>query len=182
MILLKINWNYQTASMEEIHTNSNQFIASQMDEEILHETRSEEVQEIIGTMPHWIIRCGIGILTSIVLAVFLGCAFVKLPEYVGARVSIMPSIKPTPVSVKASGIIQNLLVNDGGKVNKGQVLAIIDNNSHYTDVLKIKEIAIKIDTTYDLEAALLDVHLETRLHIGELQRIRPTNYILRSCL
>ncbi|NSL90933.1 hypothetical protein [Chitinophaga solisilvae] len=54
----------------------------------LEETRSEEVQEIMGRMPPWIIRSGITLIGVLFLCAFAGAWFFRYPDSVPAEVLI----------------------------------------------------------------------------------------------
>ena len=57
------------------------------------ELRSEEVQEIMGTVPSWIIRWGITVLFGVVLSLFVGSYFFRLPEVVEAEMTLAVGIR-----------------------------------------------------------------------------------------
>ena len=44
------------------------------------ELRSEEVQEVMGEIPSWIIRWGITLLTAVVLTLVIGSCFFRYPD------------------------------------------------------------------------------------------------------
>lgn len=46
------------------------------------ELRSEEVQEILGEVPAWILRRGITLTAIIVVVILLGSAFFKYPDVI----------------------------------------------------------------------------------------------------
>ncbi|PSL48030.1 hypothetical protein CLV51_102890 [Chitinophaga niastensis] len=56
----------------------------------LEEVRSEEVQEIMGKMPPWIVRSGITLIGILVLCAFGSAWFFRYPEVVPANVVITP--------------------------------------------------------------------------------------------
>ena len=49
---------------------------------------SVPVQEIMGTMPSWITRWGITIIFMVLLSIFMGCIFIKVPETIPAKVTV----------------------------------------------------------------------------------------------
>ena len=53
-----------------------------LDRKNLPELRSEEVQEVLGWVPPWILRSGITVLFFIVIVLFLGSWFYKYPDII----------------------------------------------------------------------------------------------------
>jgi hypothetical protein len=48
---------------------------------------SEEVQEIMGRQPSWILRWGITVIFGLAAAIILGCYFIKYPQTVSADIT-----------------------------------------------------------------------------------------------
>ena len=57
------------------------------------ELRSEEVQEILGEVPAWILRRGITLTAIIVVVILLGSAFLKYPDVITSSV-VLTSTNP----------------------------------------------------------------------------------------
>lgn len=99
------------------------------------ELRSEEVQEILGTPPGWLVRRG----TFIVFVGFglmLAAAwFVRYPDVVTANVEITTKTPPVEVVARTDGRIARLLVGDTALVKPNQHLAVLQNTANYFDVV-----------------------------------------------
>ena len=54
------------------------------DEGMNIELRSEEVQEVMGQIPAWIVRWGITLLFLVVVALLVGSCFFKYPDVITA--------------------------------------------------------------------------------------------------
>ncbi len=107
------------------------------------ELRSEEVQEILTTVPHWLIRWGnVLFLTLILLLLFLSW-FVKYPDIILSEGLITTEIPPQKEYAKITGKLDAILVEDKEQVNNNEVLAILENTANYKDVYKLKSV---IDT------------------------------------
>ena len=50
--------------------------------------RSEEVQEILGRPPRWIVRWGIAVICAVVVGLFVGGYFIKYPEVIAGLITI----------------------------------------------------------------------------------------------
>lgn len=111
--------------MEENNT-----LQAENETDILYNTRSEEAQEVIGRMPHWIIRWGITVMAGFIILLFMIAAFVKYPETISTQIQLAPLHSPTVVSSKTSGSITQIFIADSQQVSKGQQLlqAISDSS------------------------------------------------------
>ncbi len=101
------------------------------------ELRSEEVQEILGTPPRWIIRRGIAIILSVVMILLAGSYFFKYPDIVSVRVEIVAVNSPVEVSVKTDGTIEHIFAENNRIVEVGKVLAVLKSSADYNDVLDL---------------------------------------------
>ncbi len=107
------------------------------------ELRSEEVQEILTKVPHWLIRWGSIIFLFLIIIIFGLSWLIKYPDIIVSEAYITTQNPPQKEFAKISGKIQALLVEDNQKVTHNQVLAILENTANYKDVYKLKSI---IDT------------------------------------
>ena len=98
------------------------------------ELRSEEVQEIMGTPPGWIIRRGITIILMVLLVLLAGSWFYKYPDIIVARVTVLSENPPVSVVARSNGKLVNIFVTDKQKVEAGQLLGVIENPANYEDV------------------------------------------------
>ncbi len=109
--------------------------------EINLEDHSEEVQEILGHIPKWIIRWGISILFIIVAIIFFGSSFIPYPEKTTVPIKITSQNAPaTLVAKQASNRIAQWFKKDGETVQKGDVLAVWETNEEYTDILTLQKL------------------------------------------
>lgn len=108
-----------------------------MDEQTHIELRSEDVQEILGTPPGWLVRWG----TSVALAAFAlllaVAAFMRYPDVVEAKVELTTSVPPVDVVARADGYLARLLVQHKDTVRQNQLLAVLKSTARYTDVLRL---------------------------------------------
>ncbi|GGF07116.1 hemolysin [Flavobacterium limi] len=104
------------------------------------ELRSEEVQDILTKVPHWMIRWGTVVIFLIILMLFFVSWFIKYPDVVNSEIVITTNIPPEKVVSKSSGRIEAILVKDKSIVSKNSTLAIIENTANYKDVFLLKKI------------------------------------------
>ena len=86
------------------------------------ELRSEDVQEILGAPPGWLVRWG----TSVVLfafAMLLSVAgLMEYPDVTKAKIEITTAVPPVDVVARADGYLDRLFVVEKGKVAQHQSL------------------------------------------------------------
>lgn len=102
------------------------------------EIRSEEVQEILGTPPAWLIRWGTTIVFFVVIGIIAVSWFVKYPDIIQSQIMITTPNLPTGVVTRSSGYLSKLLVEDGEMVKAGQQLVIMESNEKMEDVLELE--------------------------------------------
>jgi HlyD family secretion protein len=130
--------------------------------------RSNEIDDILGRKPAWILRRGVVVLTFIVISLLIASWLFKYPDIVTATVVITISNPPEQIIAKTSGKIQTLLVTDNQFVKKGDYLAIIENPAQIEEVIKLREIIAQYDTLVDIN--LIDsIEITNIANLGMLQ-------------
>jgi len=107
------------------------------------ELRSEEVQDILTKVPHWMIRWGNVLLLALIIMLLVISWFVKYPDVIPSRALITTIVPPQKEYARITGKFDAILVKDNDQVSIDQPLAIIENTANYDDVFKLKSI---IDT------------------------------------
>jgi len=107
------------------------------------ELRSEEVQEILTKVPHWMIRWGNLLFLALILLLLLISWFVKYPDIIPAEGIITTQIPPQKEYAQITGKIDAILVKDNQIVKSNEPLAILENTADYKNVYKLKSV---IDT------------------------------------
>ncbi len=101
------------------------------------ELRSEEVQEVMGKVPPWILRWGITVLFAIVMVMLIGCYFFKYPDTLTAGITITTTTPPVNIIARSAGKLDQIYVNNGQQVQPGKVLAVIQNTANYEDITQL---------------------------------------------
>lgn len=104
------------------------------------EIRSEEVQEILEAVPHWMVRWGNVLFLSLILMLLFISWFVRYPDIINAEAIITTQIPPQKEYAKITAKIDTILVNDNEIVLEKQPIAILENTANYKDVLWLKSI------------------------------------------
>ncbi|MGB0522292.1 MAG: HlyD family secretion protein [Flammeovirgaceae bacterium] len=102
------------------------------------DVKSEEVQDLLGRPPHWIIRSGI-LMVAIFTAMILSVTYVvRYPDTLPTEVTIATETLPTSVQAKQSGKLTHLFVGEHTFVKKGQYLGVLENPVNYEEVMSVK--------------------------------------------
>lgn len=110
------------------------------------EIRSEEVQEILSYVPNRMIRWGNTLILILIVMLLFISWFIKYPDVISTEVMVTTSIPPEKIYAQTNGQIEVFLTNEGKKVSKNEVLAVIENSASYKDVLLLKSIVDTIKT------------------------------------
>lgn len=147
-----------------------EYITSQSMPEVNNRNiHSEEVQELMGKIPGWIIRWGLTLVFLIFGALVIGSYFFKYPEVVSVPMTIMTYNTPAVLEPRSTGKIEGLLVENGQEVSEGQLIAVVNNPATYTDVISLKETLATLPKNNDWIATIESVDLNVGQRLGELQ-------------
>jgi multidrug resistance efflux pump len=133
------------------------------------ELRSEEVKEILGHVPHWIIRWGMVIFLTAISLILIGSWIFKYPDIISAQILITTGNPPAHAISRADGRIMNLFVHDNESVASGKVLAIIENPSLYDDIIKLKTSLDSVRNLLTVDTIEISQILAQDLRLGDIQ-------------
>lgn len=129
------------------------------------ELRSEEVQDILTRVPHWMIRWGSIVIFILLMLLLLISWFVKYPEIVSSQIIITTAAPPQKLIAKTSGRIEVLLVKDKDLVKTNTPLAVIENTANYKDVFLLKSIV----DTINLDSSIFPFQKLNALQLGDIE-------------
>ena len=104
------------------------------------ELRSEEVQEVMGQIPAWIVRWGITLLFVVVLALLVGSYFFIYPDVIETEMTLTSREPVVKVVARSSGKISGLYAFNGQEVKMDALLAVVENPAKTEDVLRLKKL------------------------------------------
>ena len=136
-------------------------------EEKLPEIYTEEVHDILSKPPSGIIRNGVTLIGIVIILLLAGSWFIKYPDKVTAAIKVSTSQVPASLIAKTSGKITHLFVSNNQVVHKGDILAVIENNAEYSDVILLDSLLLTFDVNND--NALENIALVPALLLGDLQ-------------
>ncbi|WP_264526029.1 MULTISPECIES: HlyD family secretion protein [unclassified Flavobacterium] len=138
-----------------------------MTKDTTFELRSEEVQDILTKVPHWMIRWGTVLIFVIISMLFFVSWFIKYPDVVTTQIVITTNIPPEKIVSKSSGRIEAILVKDKSIVSKNSTLAIIENTANYKDVFLLEKIIAEYNINDPKKAFPFELLKNTQL--GEIE-------------
>ncbi len=104
------------------------------------ELRSEEVQEVMGQVPAWIVRWGVTVLFAVVLVLLVGSYFFKYPDVIATEMTLTSREPVVKVVARSSGKISGLYVFNGQDVKMDALLGVVENPARTEDVLRLKKL------------------------------------------
>ena len=131
------------------------------------EIRSEEVQEILGTPPRWIIRWGITIMLMVVVVLISGSYFYKYPDLITARVTIMSENPPVQIVAKANGKLEQLFTANNQIVEENQLLGVIENSASHADAYRLLESLEAIQSFFSEPDRFRDISFAENFSLGQ---------------
>ena len=162
--------------LAKIKENNGMFIwtdVSSIEEKTEHkevEIRSEELQEVMGKTPPWILRSGISVLFIVFLAIIIGSGFFKYPDVIISDMTLTGRYPVAQIVARSSGKISKLYISDGQEVKANKVLAVIENPASIDDVLFLKHL-LKDKSNPDSMRSVMKYKTisTTELSLGEMQ-------------
>ena len=104
------------------------------------EIRSEEVQEVMGQVPAWIVRWGVTVMFAVVLVLLVGSYFFKYPDVIATEMTLTSREPVVKVVARSSGKISGLYVFNGQDVKMDALLGVVENPARTEDVLRLKKL------------------------------------------
>jgi len=133
------------------------------------EIRSEEMDEILGKSPTWMLRRGIVLLFFIVITLLFGSWLFKYPDVILAPIIITSDNPPSPIIARSSGRITVFNVKDKDPVIAGQYMAVLENTSDIEAIYQLKSL---IDKAEKLGGNAYSIRMNPNLisNLGDLQQ------------
>ncbi|MFO7658911.1 MAG: HlyD family efflux transporter periplasmic adaptor subunit [Bacteroidales bacterium] len=130
------------------------------------ELRNEDVQELLGQVPKWIVRWGTTIITLTVLILITGSALFRYPDTLDAEIVLTTQNPPADLVARTSGKIQELFVKDNQAVKSGEFIALLETAADYEDIVSVEKMLVKYSNISDIsQLPESDINYE----LGEIQ-------------
>ncbi|MDN5211034.1 HlyD family efflux transporter periplasmic adaptor subunit [Fulvivirgaceae bacterium BMA12] len=99
--------------------------------------RSDEIQDMIGAVPHWLVRTGISLIFAVLMVLLTISWFIKYPDILHADVLITTNPAPVTLVARSSGPIV-VLMKEKEAVKKGDVLGLIKSPEDWRVILQLE--------------------------------------------
>lgn len=132
------------------------------------ETSCEEIQDIITSIPSWIVRWGVTLAFVVLSGILFLASIVSYPDIVSTEMVVNSENAPKMILAKQSGKLDTLLVHEGDLVLSGQHLAFLETTASPADVLILNR-ELKTIQSDIIENRSADLKLSDRLQLGEIQ-------------
>ncbi|SHG70439.1 HlyD family secretion protein [Flagellimonas flava] len=149
--------------------------------------RSDQVREILGKAPNWVIRFGTTVIFVIFLLLLFATSIISYNDIIPAQIIVTSKNPPVHLKSKSSGKLANIFVEPGQFVIKDQRLGEIENTANIEDIYYLLEKTKNLGQPMahlDSLKAVFPPHLE----VGEVQSAygdfitRYQDYILYNSL
>ena len=128
----------------------------------------EEISDMIGNSPTWLLRSGIGMIAFASLMIFAACAFIKYPDKFQGRGALTSTNPPIEIVSNSSGYLQNILVKNQEIITKGQELFYIENTGSKQDVAKLEAWFKQFKNTSTING-FSNLSIPSGLQLGSIQ-------------
>ncbi|MCT4624342.1 MAG: HlyD family secretion protein [Schleiferiaceae bacterium] len=89
--------------------------------------RSEEIQDLMVKKPSWMVRWGITTMFAIILLLLFFTWLIEYPDHIDGRINITPTKAPVKIVNQTSGKVTKLYITENVDVQKGTIIAQIEN-------------------------------------------------------
>ncbi len=129
------------------------------------ELRSNQLKEILGQVPRWVVRNGTFVILIVLIIIILGASILKYSDIIQARIVLTTETPPAEVTANISARISYINVNDKEIVDSNQVLAVLESAADFNDV---QDLSVKLGRTFDLDS-LVEADFSSEMKLGEMQ-------------
>jgi HlyD family secretion protein len=101
---------------------------------------TDEVNDILGRAPEWFVRSGSVIVFSLMVLLIFLSSVIRYPDVIEARAVLTSVDLPVKLRARSSGRLERIVVEDKNMVQKGDVIAMIENGAVFEDYLSVRKI------------------------------------------
>ena len=103
-------------------------------------SQEQELQEMLGYPPGWILRSGITLVFGVITIALMLSWLIRYPDKLSARMTIIQSVPPHEIRPLISARIDTIFLADGTEVSIGEKIAILESATNWQDVEKIEHL------------------------------------------
>jgi HlyD family secretion protein len=132
------------------------------------ELQRNEIEDMLGRVPGWITRNGIILFLFLLALLLFGSWVFKYPDTRKARIVVTSLNPPADLRARTTGKIEKLFIRDNDNVQKGDVLAMLENPATYEDVALLRNSLNFLDSAV-LEEIGEDLPALNNAQLGTIQ-------------
>jgi multidrug efflux pump subunit AcrA (membrane-fusion protein) len=129
------------------------------------ELRSEQLNELLGQVPRWIVRNGTLTILLVLIVLVISSILLSYPDIIHTRVLLTTETPPAEVVANKAGRISLIQVSDKAIVMKNQVIAVLESAASFDDMQKI---SVVLDKEFILDS-LVRIEHASELKLGPVQ-------------
>jgi multidrug resistance efflux pump len=130
------------------------------------EIRSQEVQELLGHVPRWVVRWGTIVILIILVLLFILSKTLRYPDIIHSQIQLTTNIPPAEIKANIDGSIKSILVTDKQAVEKSQTIAVIQSATDYNDICWLSSF---LADSFAIEKYINKELFDKKLALGEIQ-------------
>lgn len=137
------------------------------------ELRSDEINDILGQPPKWLIRWGSAVFFLVIISVFIFSWFVHYPDIIKGEIKVLTNNLPKSVVIKSDGRLIDLFIKDGQVVYENQPLGYIESVADHKEVLSLDSVVnnlVNLSLHESIDENLYRSSIQPYFQLGELQR------------
>jgi len=131
-------------------------------------SQSNEVDDIIGNPPSWLLRSGIGFVAIVFTSILTVAYFIQYPDKINGLGVLTATSPPVELVVKAGGHIDSIFIENNSLVEKEDIILLMDNPVSIENIQKLK---IWVDTYLSLSINTKQIKIKhpPKIDLGMMQ-------------
>lgn len=130
---------------------------------------SAEVHEFMARAPHWLVRSGTTVLASVLGVVLVLSIVIQYPDTITERVTVIGTQPVLEVVARQSGHLESLRVAEGQKIEKGEIMAILESPSRAEAVLAMGAKVNRLASSVLNKTTMPDESFKPEEGLGKIQ-------------
>ena len=102
--------------------------------------QQNELQEMLGHPPNWILRSGIGLICIIILAALSLSWVIRYPDEISARITLLQETPPHELRPLLSARLDTVLRTNGEVVNAGDRIVLLESAASWQDIDSLRQL------------------------------------------
>lgn len=133
---------------------------------------NDNTEELINTPTSLLVRWGITIIVFFFVLVFFASWYIKYPDVITTNLKLVSNNNPKTITSPINGSIKKILIKEGKKVEKGEVLFFLESTAQHDEVLKLEKTIDTLIYLIRLEKVkdFFEYNVDGFYDLGELQK------------